>query len=65
MTKRAERKVISEQLCQTPTHWKLDKTRQLQFTRSLLKGARNKCWYRARTVLSTALSRILVTSLHS
>ena len=38
--KSAEKKAISEQLCQTRIHLKLDKTRQLQFIRFLLKGPR-------------------------
>ena len=36
--KRAERKAVSEQICQTFIHLKLDETWQLQFNRPLLKG---------------------------
>ena len=54
--KNAERKTSFEPLCRTLIYLLLDKTRQIQFTRSLLKWARNQCWYRARGVLSTALS---------
>ena len=33
-----------------------DKAWQFQFTRSLSKGVRSQCWYRARNVFLTALS---------